>query len=169
VTARRRFPLHAGVASVAAVESVTPSMRRFTLKADAFADFGLDQPGEIITLGWPAPGRELVLPRAGWRFPPGNEDQHWLNFTVRSIDPERSVVDVDFFVHGDDDAAGRRGRRAGAAARTRPGLGRRRGDGHARGPRAPAQARPLPSGPRILEARQDAGLVSRRRVIRPPR
>jgi NADPH-dependent ferric siderophore reductase len=101
VTARRRFPLHAGVASVVAVEPVTPSMRRFTLKADAFADFGLEQPGEIITLGWPAPGRELVLPRAGWRFPRGNEDQHWRNFTVRSIDRERSVVDVDFFLHGD--------------------------------------------------------------------
>ena len=101
MTARRRFPLHAGVASVVAVESVTPSMRCFTLKADAFADFGLEQPGEIMTLGWPAPGRELVLPRAGWRFPPGNEAQHWRNFTVRSTDAERSVVDVDFFLHGD--------------------------------------------------------------------
>jgi NADPH-dependent ferric siderophore reductase len=101
VTARRRFPLHAGVADVVAVETVTPRMRRFTLEADAFADFGLEQPGEIVTLGWPAPGRELVLPRTGWRFPAGNEDQHWRNFSVRSFDPARSTIDVDFFLHGD--------------------------------------------------------------------
>ena len=98
---RRRFPLHAGVAAVTAIETVTPSMRRFTLRADAFADFGVEQPGEIVTLGWPAPGRELVLPRTGWRFPPGNEDQHWRNYTVRSIDPARSQIDIDFFLHGD--------------------------------------------------------------------
>ena len=101
MTARRRFPLHTGVADVVAVTPVTPSMRRFTLRADAFEDFGVEQPGEIVTLGWPAPGRELVLPRAGWRFPPGNEDQHWRNYTVRSADPARSTIDVDFFLHGD--------------------------------------------------------------------
>jgi NADPH-dependent ferric siderophore reductase len=96
-----RFPLHAGVAEVVRVADVTPSMRRFTLRADAFTDLGVEQPGEIITLGWPAPGRELVLPRAGWRFPPGTEEQHWRNFTVRSHAPERSELDVDFFLHGD--------------------------------------------------------------------
>jgi NADPH-dependent ferric siderophore reductase len=98
---RRRFPLHAGVAEVVRIADITPSMRRFTLRADAFADFGIEQPGEILTLGWPAPGRELVLPRVGWRFPPGNEDQHWRNFTVRSHDAARSELDVDFFLHGD--------------------------------------------------------------------
>jgi NADPH-dependent ferric siderophore reductase len=98
---RRRFPLHAGVADVVGVTDLTPTMRRFTLRADAFADFGVQQPGEIITLGWPAPGREIVLPRTGWRFPAGNEDQHWRNFTVRSHDPARSELDVDFFLHGD--------------------------------------------------------------------
>jgi NADPH-dependent ferric siderophore reductase len=98
---RRRFPLHAGVAEVARIEDVTPSMRRFTLRAAAFADFGVEQPGEIVTLGWPAPGRELVLPRVGWRFPPGNEQQHWRNFTVRSVAPARAEIDVDFFLHGD--------------------------------------------------------------------
>jgi NADPH-dependent ferric siderophore reductase len=109
---RRRFPIHAGVAEVVAVESVTPSMRRFTLRAPVFADFGIEQPGEIITLGWPAPGRELVLPRPGWRFPAGNEDQHWRNFTVRSCDPGRSIVDVDFFLHGDLGRAAAWGERA---------------------------------------------------------
>jgi NADPH-dependent ferric siderophore reductase len=109
---RRRFPVHAGVAEVVAARSVAPSMRRFTLRAPAFADFGLEQPGEIVTLGWPAPGRELVLPRAGWRFPPGNEDQHWRNFTVRAHDPARSELDVDFFLHGDAGRAASWGLRA---------------------------------------------------------
>jgi NADPH-dependent ferric siderophore reductase len=97
----RPFPVHAGVAEVVRIADITPSMRRFTLRADAFADFGIEQPGEILTLGWPAPGRELVLPRVGWRFPPGNEDQHWRNFTVRSHDRGRCELDVDFFLHGD--------------------------------------------------------------------
>lgn len=99
---RRRFPLHAGLAEVARIEDLTASMRRFTLRAEAFADFGVEQPGEIVTLGWPAPGHELVLPRVGWRFPAGTPDeQHWRNFTVRSHDPRRAEIDVDFFVHGD--------------------------------------------------------------------
>jgi NADPH-dependent ferric siderophore reductase len=98
---RRRFPLHAGVAEVVRIADVTPAMRRFTLRAEAFGDFGVEQPGEIVTLGWPAPGRELVLPRVGWRFPPGNEEQHWRNFTVRAHDPVRAEIDVDFFLHGD--------------------------------------------------------------------
>lgn len=99
---RRRFPLHAGVAQVVRITRLTPSMTRFTLRGEAFADFGLEQPGEIVTLGWPAPGRELVLPRAGWRFPAGTPaDQQWRNYTVRSHDPARGEIDVDFFLHGD--------------------------------------------------------------------
>jgi hypothetical protein len=37
-------------------------MRRITLAAPQFADFGIEEPGEIVTLGWPDPGSELVLP-----------------------------------------------------------------------------------------------------------
>jgi NADPH-dependent ferric siderophore reductase len=99
---RRPFPLHAGIAAVVRIDDLTPSMRRFALRADAFAAFGVEQPGEIVTLGWPAPGRELVLPRRRWRFPPGTpEDQHWRNFTVRAFAPARAEIDVDFFLHGD--------------------------------------------------------------------
>jgi NADPH-dependent ferric siderophore reductase len=98
---RRPFPLHTGVAEVARVTPIAPSMTRFTLRHEAFAGFGVEQPGEIVTLGWPAPGRELVLPEAGWRFPAGNEGQHWRNYTVRAHDPGRSEIDVDFFLHGD--------------------------------------------------------------------
>ena len=113
---RRRFPLHAGLAEVARITDVAPSMRRFTLRAEAFGDFGVEQPGEIVTLGWPGPGQELVLPRVGWRFPPGTpQEQHWRNFTVRSFDPARSEIDVDFFLHGDA------GRAAAWALRAEPG------------------------------------------------
>jgi NADPH-dependent ferric siderophore reductase len=111
---RRPFPLHTGIAKVVRIAGVTPAMRRFTLQAEAFADFGVEQPGEIVTLGWPGPGQELVLPRSRWRFPAGTpEDQHWRNFTVRSPAPARCEIDVDFFVHGDAGRAAAWALRAG--------------------------------------------------------
>lgn len=101
MSAERPFPLHAGIATVSAAAMETPAMRRLTLTAPAFADPGVEQPGEIITLGWPENGeRELVLPEEGWRFRRGPE-QHWRNFTVRSFDPSRGTLDVEFFLHGD--------------------------------------------------------------------
>ena len=101
VAAPRVFPLHTGVATVTAIRRVTPSMACFTLQAPAFSDPGVEQPGEILTLGWPNDGEPLVLPEGGWRFPPGAGIQHWRNFTVRRANPERSTVDVDFYLHGD--------------------------------------------------------------------
>jgi NADPH-dependent ferric siderophore reductase len=113
---RRPFPLHTGLAKVVRITDVTPAMRRFTLGAEAFSGFGIEEPGEIVTLGWAGPGQELVLPRSRWRFPPGTpEDQHWRNFTVRAFDPVRSEIDVDFFLHGDA------GRAAGWALRAEVG------------------------------------------------
>jgi NADPH-dependent ferric siderophore reductase len=110
----RPFPLHTGIAEVAAVTAVTPTMARFTLTHPTFADFGIEEPGEIITLGWCDEGEELVLPQLGWRFPGGRE-QHWRNYTVRAIRPEQAEVDVDFFLHGDA------GRAAAWAERAQPG------------------------------------------------
>jgi len=110
----RPFPLHTGIAAVAAVTAVTPTMARFTLTHAAFADFGIEEPGEIITLGWCDEGEELVLPQVGWRFPSGRE-QHWRNYTVRAIRPDQAEVDVDFFLHGDA------GRAAAWAERAQPG------------------------------------------------
>ena len=110
----RPFPLHTGIAEVAAVTAVTPTMARFTLTHPAFADFGVEEPGEIITLGWCDEGEELVLPQLGWRFPGGRE-QHWRNYTVRAIRPAQAEVDVDFFLHGDA------GRAAAWAERAQPG------------------------------------------------
>ncbi len=96
----RPFPLHTGLATVTAIERITPAMARFTLEAPAFADPVVEQPGEILTLGWADDGEELVLPELGWRFSKGRPEQHWRNFTVRRADPQRSTLDVDFFLHG---------------------------------------------------------------------
>jgi NADPH-dependent ferric siderophore reductase len=113
---KRPFPLRTGFAEVVRVAPVTPLMRRITLTAPEFdADLGVEQPGEIITLGWPDPGTELVLPQLGWRFPAGKREQHWRNFTVRHHRPDLSEIDVDFFLHGD------RGRASAWAIRARPG------------------------------------------------
>jgi NADPH-dependent ferric siderophore reductase len=113
--ATRPFPLYTGFAEVVRTAQVTPMMRRLTLTAPAFAEFGVEEPGEIITLGWPDPGKELVLPELGWRFPPGKREQHWRNFTVRAHRAEPAEVDVDFFLH--DDA----GRASEWAAQAEPG------------------------------------------------
>jgi NADPH-dependent ferric siderophore reductase len=102
VALRRPFPLHTGFAEVVRLAQVTPQMRRITLAAPAFgADFGVEQPGEILTLGWAQPGEELVLPELGWRFPAGKREQHWRNYTVRAHRPETAEVDIDFYLHGD--------------------------------------------------------------------
>src|SRR5918998_730609 len=110
----RKFPLCTGVATVTAREPLTPLMVRFTLTAPDFADLGVEEPGEIITLGWCEPGQQLLLPEEGWRFRRGRE-QHWRNFTVRAYRPERAEIDVDFFLHGD------LGRASAWAIRATPG------------------------------------------------
>jgi NADPH-dependent ferric siderophore reductase len=102
MTDRRPFPLRTGFATVRRTELITPRMKRITLTAPEFgADLGVEEPGEIITLGWADPGEELVLPELGWRFPAGKREQHWRNYTVRSHRPGPAEVDVDFFLHGD--------------------------------------------------------------------
>ena len=108
----RPFPLHTGIATVAAIRELTPAMTRFTLQASAFAEPGIEQPGEILTLGWPLDGEELVLPEPGWRFPAGRPEQHWRNFTVRQSDPAQSTIDVDVYLHGDIGRASAWARRA---------------------------------------------------------
>jgi NADPH-dependent ferric siderophore reductase len=108
----RPFPLHAGHAVVTAIRALTPSMTRFTLHHPAFADPGIEQPGEILTLGWANDGEQLVLPQLGWRFPDGKPEQHWRNFTVRSFARARSTLDVDFYLHGDLGRASAWARRA---------------------------------------------------------
>jgi NADPH-dependent ferric siderophore reductase len=108
----RPFPLHTGVAGVEAIEPLTPGMLRFTIHHESFRKPGIEQPGEILTLGWPMNGEELVLPQLGWRFPDGKPEQHWRNFTVRRFDPGRATIDVDVFLHGDLGRASAWARRA---------------------------------------------------------
>ena len=108
----RPFPLHTGIAEVTARTEVTPTMARFTLTHPTFADFGVEQAGEIITLGWCDEGEELVMPLLRWRFPPGTAEQHWRNYTVRAYRPERAELDVDFYLHGDLGIAAAWGERA---------------------------------------------------------
>jgi NADPH-dependent ferric siderophore reductase len=116
VSERRPFPLRTGFATVRRLEMVSPRMKRITLTAPEFgADFGVEEPGEILTLGWADPGEELVLPELGWRFPKGKREQHWRNYTVRAHRPRHLEVDVDFFLHGDI------GRASAWAERVQPG------------------------------------------------
>ena len=114
-TLARPFPLCTGIATVVRRRALTPRMARFTLQAPAFAGLGVEQPGEILTLGWCDAGEELALPERGWRFPRGRPEQHWRNFTVRAHRPGAMEVDVDFFLHGD------LGRAAAWAAQAMPG------------------------------------------------
>jgi len=108
----RPFPLHTGIATVAETVLETPAMRRLTLTAPAFTEPGIEQPGEILTLGWPDPGEpDLVLPERGWRFP-RRPEQHWRNFTVRAADPGLATLEVEFFLHGDGGRAAAWGSRA---------------------------------------------------------
>ena len=112
----RPFPARTGVASVARLEPLTPHMTRFVLAGPALDDFFVEEPGEIVTLLWPAPGRELVLPEGGWRFPPGVAVvQHARNYTVRRWDADERELHVDFVIHGDE------GRASAWAMNAKPG------------------------------------------------
>lgn len=112
----RPFPARTGVAHVARLEPLTPHMTRFVLAGPALDDFFIEEPGEIITLLWPAPGQELVLPEGGWRFPPGVADvQHARNYSVRRWDAGERELHVDFVLHGDE------GRASAWAIAARPG------------------------------------------------
>jgi NADPH-dependent ferric siderophore reductase len=112
----RPFPLRTGMAEVLRLEPLGSRMTRFVLGGEALAGLPLEQPGEIVTLLWPAPGRDLVLPEAGWRFPPGvAAAQHARNYTVRAWDAAAGELSVDFVLHGDH------GRAARWAAGARPG------------------------------------------------
>jgi NADPH-dependent ferric siderophore reductase len=109
-TDARPFPLHTGIATVTAVERITPRMARITLGGEAVAGFPDEQPGEILTLIWPAEGHDApVLPQDGWRFPPGTPEQHARNYTIRAYDPAGPAITIDIVLHGDHSVASRWG------------------------------------------------------------
>ncbi|HWI23117.1 MAG TPA: siderophore-interacting protein [Baekduia sp.] len=98
--APERFPRRTGVAELTGRITLTPRMIRVTLRAEAFGpQWPIQQPGEIITLLFAAPGEEIVLPLTGWTFPDGAEEQEWRNYTVRRHDPHAREIDVDVVLH----------------------------------------------------------------------
>lgn len=104
----RPFPARTGGAHVARLAPITPHMTRIVLAGPELDDFFVEEPGEIVTLLWPAPGAELVLPEEGWRFPPGiAKTQHARNYTVRHWDAGAHELHVDFVLHGDEGHASR--------------------------------------------------------------
>jgi NADPH-dependent ferric siderophore reductase len=112
----RGVPHATGVMTVAAVDRLSPRLARITFEGPDLAGFPDEEPGEIITLMWPAEGHdEVVLPGEGWRCPPGTPDQHERNFTIRAYDPAGPAIVVDFVLHGDI------GRASAWASRARPG------------------------------------------------
>jgi NADPH-dependent ferric siderophore reductase len=100
VTVRERFPRRTGVATLAARRALSPRMIRVTLRSETFgSQWPIEQPGEILTLLFPPPGEPIVLPLAGWTFPPGAQEQEWRNYTVRRHDPTTCEIDVDVVLH----------------------------------------------------------------------
>lgn len=97
---RRPFPARKGIATLVARDHLTPRMLRLTLEAE---DFGPgwpgEQPGEILTLLFAEPGRDIVLPTSGWSFPPEAAEQPWRNYTVRAHDRAARRIVVDVVLH----------------------------------------------------------------------
>jgi NADPH-dependent ferric siderophore reductase len=112
----RAFPLSVGVLEVVAAERLTPRMRRLVLTGEGIGDLPVEEPGEILTLIWPAPGSDtIVLPTLRrWHFPDGADEQHARNVTIRALDRARRRVTIDFFLHGDEGLASRWARDATA-------------------------------------------------------
>ena len=104
----RPFPQSVGVLEVVSAAQLSPLVRRVVLRGPSLDGLVVEQPGEIITLIWPAEGAtEVVLPEPGhWRFPERAAGQHTRNFTVREFDRAAGLLTIDFFLHGDGRAAG---------------------------------------------------------------
>ncbi|MBJ7330261.1 MAG: siderophore-interacting protein [Solirubrobacteraceae bacterium] len=97
----RGYPHLTGELTVRAVERLSPRMARFVLEGPSLANLPDEQPGEIITLIWPAnEGDALALPLPGWVQPDGAPEQHQRNYTIRSFDPGGPSIVVDFVLHG---------------------------------------------------------------------
>ena len=112
----RAFPLCVGILEVIAAQQLTPNIRRIVLTGDGVAELPVEEPGEIITLIWPAPGSDKILLPAHrrWRFPAGAEGQHARNLTIRALDRTRGRITIDFFLHSDHGRASRWARDATA-------------------------------------------------------
>jgi NADPH-dependent ferric siderophore reductase len=97
-----KFPIAAGIVTVAAVGRLSPRMARITFEGPILDGMPNDEPGEIVTFIWPVEGAEIVLPTEGWRFPPEADGQHARNYRVRMVHPGLGArLVADFVLHGD--------------------------------------------------------------------
>lgn len=110
----RAFPLVVGVLEVVEIVRLSPNIRRVVLTGPHVAELPVREPGEIVTLIWPAPrSTEIVLPvPRRWRFPEAGRDQPVRNLTVRALDLPRGRLTIDFFMHAEDGPASGWARRA---------------------------------------------------------
>lgn len=93
-------------------------MARVTFGGPSLADFTLDGPDQQVKLYFPRPGQRVPrLPEAGtdgdvmrwygaFQAIPEEERPWTRSYTVRSHDPLRATIDIDFVLHGDGDGAG---------------------------------------------------------------
>ncbi|MFC8826469.1 siderophore-interacting protein [Streptomyces sp. NPDC057137] len=104
---------------VSAVRRISPRMVRVTLGGPALADFSYDAPDQQVKLYFPRPGQTVPrLPEPGadgdvmrwygaFQAIPEDERPWTRSYTIRSHDPARGTVDVDFVLHdGSADEAG---------------------------------------------------------------
>ena len=83
-------------------------MARITLGGDAVAGFPDEQPGEILTLIWPAEGATSRSCRStAGASRPTRPSQHARNYTIRRYDPTGAEVAIDVVLHGDGAHASR--------------------------------------------------------------
>lgn len=102
--------------TVAAIEPVSPSLKRIRLTGNALADFPAERPGAHIKIFLPRSHQaEPVLPEMtddGPVWPAPELRPITRTYSVRQADPARQTLDVDFVLHGDNGPASAWARRA---------------------------------------------------------
>jgi NADPH-dependent ferric siderophore reductase len=105
---RVRHELRMRLLEVAAVEDLTPRLRRITLTGD-LAGFASDSPDDHVKLIFPAAGearpRLPELGPDGLRRAEGAPPPTMRDYTPRAFDVAAGTLVVDFVVHGDGPAA----------------------------------------------------------------
>ena len=96
-----RLPPSFGTLAVVAVRDITPRMRRITFKGNGIKRFDtlsalhlqlLINLSAVSAQGW----RQFDFSGSGAL----QDAPVWRRYTVRSVDPARGTIDVDFFLHG---------------------------------------------------------------------
>lgn len=73
-------------ATVIGIEDITPHMRRVTLSHEKFRRLEVKQPGQWLSILFPATA--------------GNKQQNRA-YTIRAFDAEKGTMAIDFALHGD--------------------------------------------------------------------